>query len=170
MMTAWNSLERWRKIEDTDLSISSHGNIFNNKLQRKRERLYTVVGGYSLITITRLSTGKTFGAKIHRLVATAFIENPMNRDVVDHIDGNRLNNCSTNLRWTTQRQNCTNNRAKGYYPKASGKFQVNYPELIVGGALKRRFKMVATEDEAKAMVAEKRLVYQAAVKAFEDNK
>ena len=38
---------------------------------------------------------------IHRLVATAFVSNPLDLSVVNHLDSDRLNNHYTNLEWTT---------------------------------------------------------------------
>jgi len=42
---------------------------------------------------------------IHRLVALAFIPNPYNKPCVNHIDGNTINNISTNLEWVTSQEN-----------------------------------------------------------------
>jgi hypothetical protein len=42
---------------------------------------------------------------VHRLVAIHFIENPNNYKVVNHEDGNKLNNVYHNLEWCTHSQN-----------------------------------------------------------------
>lgn len=43
--------------------------------------------------------------RIHRLVAEAFIPNPHNYTIVNHIDGNKQNNKVKNLQWCSQRHN-----------------------------------------------------------------
>ena len=55
--------------------------------------------GYKTITID----GKI--NLIHRLVASAFIPNPDNLSDVDHIDGDKFNNCADNLRWVSHGDN-----------------------------------------------------------------
>ena len=62
--------------------------------------------GYSHISL--YNNGKQKTAKIHRLVAEHYIPNPDNKPQLDHIDQNKQNNNSSNLRWVTPRENCSN--------------------------------------------------------------
>jgi len=52
--------------------------------------------GYCSVCLNADGDKKT--TLVHRLVAEAFIPNPDNLPFVDHIDGNRSNNCVENLR------------------------------------------------------------------------
>lgn len=89
--------EEWRLIKDTeDFYISNKGRF------RKGNKLRKICiddCGYC-----RCNIGKQ-KYRVHRLVADAFIPNPDNLPVVDHIDNNKSNNVVENLRWCTQQQN-----------------------------------------------------------------
>lgn len=56
-------------------------------------------GGYKYVKI------KTKEYLTHRLIATAFIDNPNNKPEVNHIDGNKDNNNVSNLEWVTHSEN-----------------------------------------------------------------
>ena len=49
---------------------------------------------------------------IHRLVAEAFITNLDDKPMVDHYDGNKINNCVSNLRWATRSENGMNQKPR----------------------------------------------------------
>lgn len=59
--------------------------------------------GYLQVCLTKNGKYKTY--TVHRLVAKAFIDNPLNKKTVNHIDGNKLNNCVYNLEWATSSEN-----------------------------------------------------------------
>ncbi len=59
--------------------------------------------GYKYYRLSKEGKKKMFYA--HRLVAEAFIENPNNLPVVNHKDGNKLNNNIENLEWVSYSQN-----------------------------------------------------------------
>ena len=98
----------WKNIKD-NYFVSSNGDIRNGDKILKGTTTYQ---GYKIYTIL----GKTECA--HRLVALAFIQNPNNYTLVDHIDGNKSNNNYKNLRWYSPSLNQYN---KTTHSKTTGK-------------------------------------------------
>ena len=64
--------------------------------------------GYKQVNLFRNKHQVSFS--VHRLVAIEFIDNPDNKQQVDHIDQDRLNNCMNNLRWATNQENNSNRK------------------------------------------------------------
>jgi len=87
--------------------------------------------GYRKVILAKLGVQKHHN--VHRLVAIAFIENPQNFPVVNHLDCNPSNNNAYNLEWTTTKGNiqhaAKNNRmAKGarhHMSKPVAQFSLN---------------------------------------------
>lgn len=59
--------------------------------------------GYSTVVLAK--DGKHTTVFVHGLVASAFVSNPKNLPVVNHLDGNKHNNSASNLEWCTYSQN-----------------------------------------------------------------
>lgn len=59
--------------------------------------------GYKTISLVKDKAKLTH--MVHRLVAIAFKENPLNKPFVNHEDGDRSNNYYLNLNWSTNSEN-----------------------------------------------------------------
>lgn len=107
-------LEIWRNIENhKGYQVSNLGRVrsIDRVVQRKDGVVTTYRGkvltpgtsnsGYKYVALG--STSRSFF--VHRLVAEAFCGQTDGRCQVDHIDEDKTNNCASNLRWVTPREN-----------------------------------------------------------------
>lgn len=94
--------------------VSNLGRIKNThqKLIASRERR-------RYLAVTLHKNDKLVAFSIHRLVAIAFIPNPKNRYVVNHINGVNFDNRAQNLEWVSARENTSHALDK---TKTSSKF------------------------------------------------
>ena len=80
--------------------VSNFGRVSNF---RKILKTYRINSGYLALKLQKEGTVKS--VLIHRLVAEQFVPNPMKKREVNHIDGNKENNCANNLEWVSSSEN-----------------------------------------------------------------
>tara|TARA_R110000796_G_scaffold160120_1_gene276913 strand:- start:236 stop:721 length:486 start_codon:yes stop_codon:yes gene_type:complete len=111
------------------------------------------IDGYAVVGLCKDKVTQL--ARVHRLLAKAYIPNLDNVAFVDHIDRDRKNNALDNLRWVTAQENTQNRTANTgsktgvlgvYFREARRKQWV--AGISVDGKLKT--KHFATKEEAVA--------------------
>ena len=90
-------------------SVSTDGEVINT-VTNKKLRLSLKKCGYLQVGLSNKKVKAWF--IVHRLVAKAFIDNPDNKEFVNHIDGDKTNNNVNNLEWVTHQENM--NHAKNH--------------------------------------------------------
>lgn len=96
--------EVFADIPNTHYQIGSCGNIRNKNNGRINVPFDRNRTGYIRAILFDGNGGKK-RYFVHRLVAQAFIPNPENKPQVNHIDGDKTNNCVENLEWATRSEN-----------------------------------------------------------------
>lgn len=131
----------WKQIKEFEnYSVSSDGQVRNDKTGYILSQNDNG-SGYKCVNIKIKQ--KQNGRLVHRLVAEAFIENPENKETIDHIDRNKYNNTVDNLRWATRYEQAQNtewiDKAKNISETKSG-YQV---QLMRNGINNRKhFKTI----------------------------
>lgn len=141
-------------------SVRDNGAVLRHQREGKRRRKLDEVwtfgtpaeNGYMLIC----------GESVHRIVATAFLGEPENDQlIVDHIDTNRKNNRPENLRWITKLENVLNNpitRQRIEYHCGSVEAFLKNPSILNGlEKVDSNFGWMRTVSPEEAAICLKRL-------------
>ena len=99
-----------KKIFHDRYTIDEDGNIYSLRRKAYIKPIITNAG-YKQAHLYDGVNIKTFS--VHRLVATAFVLNTHSKPIVNHIDGNKLNNNYKNLEWCTCMYNNRHARETG---------------------------------------------------------
>jgi len=92
------------RVKGLDRTTPRKNHISNSFHQKEKVlKQTTKPNGYKIIGLCKDNKVKMH--HVHRLVATAFIPNPLNKRTVNHIDGVRSNNHYLNLEWNTYSEN-----------------------------------------------------------------
>lgn len=129
-------VEQWRPVKGYEgkYIVSNNGNVMSVPRSYTDElgRNY-VVDGITLAKCDdargydRVRLGDSGMMRVHRLVAEAFIPNPLNLPEVNHKDGNKKNNCVTNLEWVTHQGNVVHAVEAGLFGERAKKAT---PEIV----------------------------------------
>lgn len=100
------------RVRSLKTFMSSHGTVYEiDKITVFKPGYCGRNGGYQCVGL--MKNGKRNRYRVHRLVADAFIPNPNNFPMIDHINRNKSDNRVENLRWCDgkeNRRNCDFNR------------------------------------------------------------
>ena len=113
-------MEQWKEVAGYEglYIVSDTGNVkrlqsvVRSKTTRTGSHKRTVIEttvkphdsfGYNRVTLSK--TGVNVKIFVHRIVATAFIDNPLSKPCVNHKNGNKVDNQVDNLEWCTHSEN-----------------------------------------------------------------
>ncbi|MBS6397609.1 MAG: NUMOD4 motif-containing HNH endonuclease [Clostridiales bacterium] len=107
-------IDIWKDIEGYEerYRISNKGEVqyrenndkeWKTKAQKLIKNIKKSGQGYYYVRLAK--SGKKELKSVHRLVAKTFIDNPENKETVNHKNGDTACNCVDNLEWMTQKEN-----------------------------------------------------------------
>ena len=130
--------EIWKQVIINGLSFD---NYFVSNLGRFKNYKGIIMDNYkphhSGYIFVRVDKNKY---ALHRIIASTFIENlePDINNVVNHIDGNKLNNVAANLEWTTIKGNNIHNHKSGfikYYNRKIAQYDLEMNKIKEFGSI-----------------------------------
>lgn len=104
--------EEWRQISGYEglYEVSNLGNVrsyhnFGNGLRTKPKPVKPSIDryGYQFLTLCKDTKHKKY--TVHKLVASAFLENPNELPQIDHVNGIKTDNRAENLEYVSAREN-----------------------------------------------------------------
>lgn len=100
-------MEQWVQIQDyPSYYVSNYGRIKSYKHDKKVGKIINGTinsKGYCMIGLYK--DNKEILKPVHRLVAEAFIPKIIDKDLINHKDGNKTNNKVENLEWVNNSEN-----------------------------------------------------------------
>jgi len=92
-------MEIWKQIENYNYEVSNEGRI------RKGDKMIKIPLNRGYPRIGLWKDGKCKCVLVHRLVGKYFIDNPLNKPMINHINGIKTDNRVSNLEWCTDSEN-----------------------------------------------------------------
>lgn len=121
----------WKTIPGfPDYQVSDQGEVRSTKFNRMKVLKPSVDGGGYMQVVLR-HDGRQATKRVHQLVALAFIGERPEGLQTRHLDGNTLNNASSNLAYGTPAENAADKHIHGTMRTSSGWYRDTFNELIV---------------------------------------
>jgi hypothetical protein len=98
--------EEWRDIVGYEglYQVSNYGRVKSCKFN-KEKILRSSINRHGYLYIIVCKDGIVKNYRIHKLVALAFIPNPLNKKTINHKYGIKIDNRASELEWNTHREN-----------------------------------------------------------------
>lgn len=97
-------------------TIDTDGRVYSIRAMKYLNPIITQKG-YAQVNLS--VNGKRKAILVHRLVAEAFIDNPLSLPEIDHINTDRADNRVDNLRWCTRQENENNSLTRKHISENS---------------------------------------------------
>lgn len=131
--------ETWRTIGNfPQYSVSSIGRVRRDKRGRgpsgDNKIIAPCLDRYGYLYVGLYNNGSHQKAqKVHRLVAEAFLHNPMALPQVNHLSGCKTDNRMGNLEWTDNKSNILHAKENGLLPSGDNHHSRISPERLARG-------------------------------------
>lgn len=156
--------EEWRSVPIDEFSgryeVSNLGRVRNIQFPKVLSPKISTTG-YQ--TLKLHSNGKETCFKVHQLVALAYLPHPkiLGDVLVNHINGNKLDNRAVNLEWATKSTNATHAHIYLKHLKRKGNFYSPFPSELTAeewrGIVHPRFPLLESRYEISNMGRVRRL-------------
>ena len=139
-------MEIWKSVKDYEgyYEVSNKGRIKSLTSNKTLSPQNNGVG-YLKVELWKDKSGKK--KYIHRLVAEAFLPNPLNRTEVNHKDSNPANNTIENLEWVSSSENTKHAVYKGAL-KAWGNKSKAVEAINIESGMVLRFATISEAERA----------------------
>lgn len=115
MEKVWKGVIYNKKDLSSRLEVSNYGDLRNAKT--KRVYRLNLINKYLACVVSLGSRENKVAIRIHKAVAETFIENSDNKPIINHIDGDKINNNVKNLEWCTYKENSKHAKEMGLLAK-----------------------------------------------------